>query len=86
MLPNSLVFRPEPRSDALHYYVPTILPTIDCNGEIAKEEARQFWGTNFAKVNAQAMFNEVDVDGNKLSRRSYAPDGDACGDASARRA
>jgi len=36
---------------------------------ITKEEARQFWGTNFAKVNAQAMFNEVDVDGNKLSRR-----------------
>jgi len=35
---------------------------------IAKEEARQFWGTNFAKVNAQAMFNEVDVDGNTLSR------------------
>jgi hypothetical protein len=49
---------------------------------ISKEEARQLWGTNFAKVNAQAMFNEVDVDGNKLSRRSYAPDGDA----SARRA
>jgi len=32
-------------------------------------EALQCWGTNFAKVNAQAMFNEVDVDGNKLSRR-----------------
>ena len=31
---------------------------------ITREEARQFWGTNFAKVNAQAMFNEVDVDGN----------------------
>ena len=36
-------------------------------------EALQCWGTNFAKVNAQAMFNEVDVDGNKLSRRSYVP-------------
>ena len=40
---------------------------------ITKEEARQLWGTNFAKVNAQAMFNEVDVDGNKLSRRPYVP-------------
>jgi len=28
------------------------------------EEAVAFWGTNFAKVNAKSMFNEVDEDGN----------------------
>jgi len=53
-------------SDALFTKVKTLFDKmdIDCNGVITKEEARQFWGTNFAKVNAQAMFNEVDVDGN----------------------
>ena len=28
-------------------------------------DCRLFWGKNFAKVNAQAMFNEVDDDGNE---------------------
>ena len=53
-------------SDALFTKVKTLFDKmdIDCNGVITKEEARRFWGTNFAKVNAQAMFNEVDVDGN----------------------
>ena len=36
----------------------------DSNGEVSKEEAVAFWGKNFAKVNAQSMFNEVDEDGN----------------------
>ena len=31
---------------------------------MTKEEAIKFWGKNFAKVNAQSMFNEVDEDGN----------------------
>lgn len=35
----------------------------DHNGEVSKEEAVAFWGTNFAKVNAKSMFNEVDEDG-----------------------
>jgi len=35
----------------------------DNNGEVSKEEAVAFWGTNFAKVNAKSMFNEVDEDG-----------------------
>ena len=34
----------------------------DGNGEVTKEEAVAFWGTNFAKVNAKSMFNEVDED------------------------
>jgi len=34
----------------------------DKNGEVSKEEAIAFWGTNFAKVNAKSMFNEVDED------------------------
>ena len=37
----------------------------DKNGEVSKDEAVKFWGKNFAKVNASAMFNEVDEDGNK---------------------
>eukprot|EP00746_Dinoflagellata_sp_MGD_P009108 gnl/MRDRNA2_/MRDRNA2_118381_c0_seq1.p1 gnl/MRDRNA2_/MRDRNA2_118381_c0~~gnl/MRDRNA2_/MRDRNA2_118381_c0_seq1.p1 ORF type:complete len:128 (-),score=43.49 gnl/MRDRNA2_/MRDRNA2_118381_c0_seq1:67-450(-) len=32
---------------------------IDGNGDISKDEATKFWGKNFAKVNADAMFNEV---------------------------
>ena len=36
----------------------------DGNGEVSKDEAIQFWGNNFAKVNATSMFNEVDEDGN----------------------
>ena len=37
---------------------------MDANGdgEVSKEEAVAFWGKNFAKVNAQSMFNEVDAD------------------------
>jgi hypothetical protein len=35
---------------------------LDSNGEVSKEEAEKFWGKNFAKVNATAMFNEVDED------------------------
>jgi len=34
----------------------------DKNGEVSYSEAVKFWGKNFAKVNANAMFNEVDVD------------------------
>ena len=34
----------------------------DKNGEVSKDEAIAFWGKNFAKVNATAMFNEVDED------------------------
>lgn len=36
----------------------------DGNRSITKTEAISFWGNNFAKVNANAMFNEVDGDGN----------------------
>jgi len=32
------------------------------NGKVDRQEAIKFWGKNFAKVNANAMFNEVDVD------------------------
>lgn len=32
------------------------------NGSVDRSEAIKFWGKNFAKVNANAMFNEVDVD------------------------
>ena len=37
---------------------------FDANGTITKDEAQRFWGKNWAKVNAQAMFNEVDKDEN----------------------
>lgn len=37
----------------------------DKNGFVDKQEAIAFWGKNFAKVNAQSMFNEVDEDGNE---------------------
>lgn len=36
----------------------------DKDGSVSKDEAIKFWGKNFAKVNAQSMFNEVDEDGN----------------------
>ena len=42
----------------------------DKNGEVTKQEAIAFWGSNFAKVNAQSMFNEVDENG---PRRLPAP-------------
>jgi hypothetical protein len=32
---------------------------LDSNGEVSKEEAEKFWGKNFAKLNAQSMFNGV---------------------------
>lgn len=32
---------------------------------LSKAEAVEFWGKNFAKINAQAMFNEVDDDQNE---------------------
>uniref|UniRef100_A0A7R9ZWV8 EF-hand domain-containing protein n=1 Tax=Pyrodinium bahamense TaxID=73915 RepID=A0A7R9ZWV8_9DINO len=34
----------------------------DSNGQITKKEAADFWGKNFAKVNAKAFFKEVDTD------------------------
>ena len=37
---------------------------LDGDGSITFEEAKKYWGKNFAKVNAKAMFNEVDDDGN----------------------
>ena len=37
---------------------------MDGNNSITKEEATKFWGKNFAKVNATAMFKEVDSDNN----------------------
>jgi len=51
-------------SDVLFSKVKTLFEKMDAdgNGEITREEARAFWGKNFAKVNAQAMFNEVDDD------------------------
>ena len=36
---------------------------FDKDGTVTKEEAVKHWGKNFAKVNATAMFNEVDSDG-----------------------
>lgn len=38
---------------------------LNMDGTITKAEAVKFWGRNFAQVNAQAMFNEVDDDGNE---------------------
>lgn len=32
---------------------------IDGDGKVNHEEAVKFWGKNFAKVNAKALFNEV---------------------------
>jgi len=53
-------------SSALFEKVKILFDKIDGNGDgqLTHEEARIFWGKNFAKVNAQAMFNEVDDDGN----------------------
>ena len=36
------------------------------DGDLEKSEAVAFWGKNFAKVNAGAMFNEVDTDNSEL--------------------
>ena len=43
----------------------TFFQKVDVDGDnsITQEEAVRFWGNNFAKVNATAMFNEVDSDG-----------------------
>lgn len=42
----------------------TVFKKMDADGDgvISKKEANAFWDTNFAKVNAGAMFNEVDED------------------------
>ena len=37
---------------------------VDHDQEITLEEATKHWGKNFAKINATAMFNEVDTDKN----------------------
>ena len=44
----------------------------DKNNEISKEEARAFWGNNFSKINATAMFNEVDSDGDDTITKTSA--------------
>jgi rubredoxin len=45
---------------------------LDGNNEITLEEAVTFWGRNFAKVNANAMFNEVDTDKSKtISKQEF---------------
>lgn len=43
----------------------TFFKKVDVDGDnsITQDEAIKFWGKNFAKVNATAMFNEVDSDG-----------------------
>ena len=48
--------------------VKELFEKIDLNGDgsITQAEATSFWGKNWAKVNAQAMFNEVDDDGNSV--------------------
>jgi hypothetical protein len=38
---------------------------LDGDGTVTKDEAIKFWGKNFAKVNANSMFHEVDEDGNE---------------------
>lgn len=49
-------------SPALQSKVDALFKAIDDdgNGTITKQEAMKFWKKNWAKVNAQAMFNEVD--------------------------
>ena len=49
---------------------------LDSNGEVSKEEAEKFWGKNFAKLNAQSMFNGVSRrarDPRRLCPRRVAP-------------
>jgi len=51
--------------------VKTLFGKIDGDGDgtVTKEEAVTFWKRNWAKVNAQAMFNEVDDDSNGVVRK-----------------
>jgi len=66
-----LVAAPSPASatllpTTLEAKLKTFFSKMDTNadGKIVKEEAVQYWGKNFAKVNANSMFNEVDQDKN----------------------
>ena len=51
---------------ALKEKLSAMFDRMDTNkdGTVDKSEAIAFWGKNFAKVNAGAMFNEVDMDKN----------------------
>ncbi|KAL3892641.1 MAG: hypothetical protein SGPRY_014931 [Prymnesium sp.] len=42
----------------------------DGSGSVTLDEAINFWGKNFAKVNATAMFKEVDSDADGMRRRA----------------
>ena len=55
-------------SPALHTKLKELFTSMDTNGDgdLEKSEAVAFWGKNFAKVNAGAMFNEVDTDNSEL--------------------
>ena len=44
---------------------------VDGDKEITKDEAISHWGKNFAKLNAAAMFNEVDVDKDKSALENF---------------
>jgi len=54
----------KPLSQALEAKLREMFKAIDANGDgsLEKQEAIDFYGKNFAKVNAQAMFNEVDIE------------------------
>ena len=56
-----------PMSDEVEQLLKKFFDTMDRNqdGEVTKDEAIAHWGSNFAKVNATSMFNEVDEDGNE---------------------
>ena len=53
---------PRPPAELSESRAASSCAAADKNGEITKDEAIKFWGKNFAKVNANAMFNEVDAD------------------------
>jgi len=55
-------------SPALHTKLKELFTSMDTNGDgdLEKSEAVAFWGRNFAKENAGAMFNEVDTDNSEL--------------------
>jgi len=45
---------------------------VDKDNIISRKEAITYWGKNFAKINAQAMFNEVDADrGDSISLEEW---------------
>jgi len=50
--------------DEVQESVSNFFQKMDQNGDgkIEREEAVAFWSSNFAKINAAAMFNEVDED------------------------